>query len=230
MSVVDRARARGVTRLVHLTPTRNIPHILDAGAIRPVATLHNDVRACFVAGDLRRLDGRPEFTCCSVEYPNLHYLRHAALRQPRVFPDWTILMLDLTLLDRASVLFVARNAASRAPARSGGDGYEAMYADTVTGAGGRVFARGRTRLPAAPTDEQAEVLVPGDIGVSHIRGVIAPSTDAVLELRAQLSQVGRAAPASWVWMASSDMFAATRVTAHLRAGRRPQEDVVADSH
>lgn len=229
MSVVDRARARGVTRLVHLTPTRNIPHILDTGAICPVATLRNDVRTCFVAGDLRRLDGRPEFTCCSVEYPNLHYLRHAASRQPRVFPDWTVLMLDLALLDRIGVLFVARNAASGAPAGSGADGYDALYADAVTGAGGRVFARGSPRLSAAPTDEQAEVLVPGDIGVSHIRGVIAPSVGTALELRAQLSQVGRPVPASWVWLASSDMFSSTRLTGHLRAGTRPQEDVVADS-
>ncbi len=127
----------GVTRLVHFTPARNLPHILDDGAVRPVVELRADRRAYFAATDLNRYDGYPDRTCCSIEYPNPYYLRVARSRpEARTYPDWVALLLSVDLLDRPGVLLSPRNAAAGTAVSASVSAFDALYAPAVGGSGG----------------------------------------------------------------------------------------------
>lgn len=193
MTPATTAAARGATRLCHFTPALNLPHILRDGQIRPAAALSEDARACFNPTDLVRLDGHPDCVCCSIEYPNGFYLVRA--RQSgrlQHFPDWIVMLLPLALMDRPGTLFSPRNAAAGSGAflEPGQAGLGRCYASAVAGSGGNTFTRGPRHLPGCPTDQQAEVLVPGNVPMSDVSGmVVASSTQARAEL-ARLHAVG----------------------------------------
>jgi len=186
------AAARGVTRLCHFTPNVNLVDILSDGAIRPTADLADSPGAPFRPTDTKRLDGHPDKISCSVQYPNAHYMDRTADRPDLVhFTDRCVLLLDIALLDRDGVLFAPTNAATGrgAGCRPGLDGFEALYAGTVHGAQGRRISRGLYHREACPTDEQAEVLIPGDIGTRHLLQIVLPSESAIRNLLAQLRAV-----------------------------------------
>lgn len=223
-SLVEHARARGVTRLVHFTPARNLPHILDDGALRPVVELRADRQAYFAATDLDRYDGHPDRTCCSIEYPNPYYLRIARSRPTaRTYPDWVALLLPIDLLDRPGVLVSPRNAAAGTAVPASLDAFDALYAPAVAGSGGRRYVRGATHLLAAPTDMQAEVLVPGHVGVSQVIGLLFPDIAMLKDVRAYLDQVQRRPPDHWIWRTSPAAFDPDDLRRCIQGGRFPEE-------
>ena len=193
MTPMTRAATHGATRLCHFTPALNLPHILRDGQIRPTAALGEDVRACFNPTDLIRLDGHPDCVCCSIQYPNGFYLARA--RQSgrlQHFPDWVVLLLPLALIDRPGALFSPRNAAagSGAHLQAGEAGLDRCYAPSVVGASATTFTRGPRHLHGCPTDQQAEVLVPGNVPMADVTGiVVASATQARAEL-ARLRTIG----------------------------------------
>lgn len=74
-AVRDLVVGRGVTRLCHLTPFVNLLQIAQGSSLRSVTELSQDHRAAFDQQDLERLDGHPDHISCSVQYPNVWYLR-----------------------------------------------------------------------------------------------------------------------------------------------------------
>lgn len=84
-----------LARLTHFTPALNLPNIVADHQLRSVKNLAEDVRACYRATDLQRLDGYPDKVCCSLQYPNGFYF-DIAKRRPDVinYPDWVCLLLD----------------------------------------------------------------------------------------------------------------------------------------
>ncbi|MGH9061221.1 MAG: DarT ssDNA thymidine ADP-ribosyltransferase family protein, partial [Acidimicrobiales bacterium] len=149
------ARKRGVTRLCHFTKSSSLAHILATGEIRDTAALIASPDG-YRPTDERRRDKRFGYVCCSLEYPNSWYLNKAREREPN-FPDWVVLTLDLHLLAADDVEYCPHNAArSTAEFRAGPEGFGALFAEPVLG---------RSRGPAHPdwwpTDDQAEVLIPG---------------------------------------------------------------------
>lgn len=215
------ARARGVTRLVHFTPARNLPHIIDHGALRPVAELRES-QAHHTATDLERFDGYPDRTCCSIEYPNPYYLRVAQGRPgARPYPDWVAMLLSIELLDRDGVLLSPRNAAAGTALPAAEATFEALYATTVSGQ--QVYPRRGSHLPAAPTDLQAEVLIPSSIGLSQVSGLLFPTLPMLLDVRANLEQVRRQPPGHWRWSTSPAAFDADELRRCIHGGRPPEE-------
>ncbi|MFD0394378.1 DarT ssDNA thymidine ADP-ribosyltransferase family protein [Streptomyces nogalater] len=168
--ILAQARARGITRLCHFTKSANLSHILDSRQIRPVAVLQTAADA-FRPADTQRLDGALDFTFLSVEYPNTWYLAQAASRD-RNFRDWVILTLDVELLATCGARFCAYNSARdrSAGALPGAAGFNAMFAPTVPGKLARRRAQGHPSW--WPTDDQAEVQIPGVIPLSAVRSVI----------------------------------------------------------
>lgn len=73
--IEEEATRRNITRLCHLTPFRNLLHIASGSGLRSVADLSNDERAVFDQQDLERYDNHPDHISCSIEYPNVWYLR-----------------------------------------------------------------------------------------------------------------------------------------------------------
>jgi hypothetical protein len=219
------AAARGVTRLCHFTPSLNLPHILRDGRIRPTEELSDDVRACYNPTDLVRLDGHPDCVCCSIEYPNAHYLARA--RQSgrlQHFPDWVVLLLAIDLIDRPGVLFSPRNAAAGygVHLQPGLPGLARCYAAAVAGAGGYTFTRGDRHLPPCTTDEQAEVLIPRAISVTEIGGLaVSTQTQARAEL-ARLRTINVSLGPIPVIIAPT-FFDRTALSRSIRGGTRPAE-------
>jgi hypothetical protein len=104
-----------LARLTHFTPALNLPSILANRQLRSVKDLTEDVRACYRATDLRRLDGYPDKVCCSLQYPNGFYFDIAQRNSDVVnYPDWVCLLLDKTVAAAQGTLFCARNASAAA--------------------------------------------------------------------------------------------------------------------
>jgi len=91
-TVETEVKARGITRLCHFTPSRNLAQIV-AGKTGILATskLQEDERSVYTATDLQRLDGFREHICCSIEYPNAWYFEKARGKE-LLFKDWVVLL------------------------------------------------------------------------------------------------------------------------------------------
>lgn len=227
MTLADRVSGFGATRLCHFTPALNLPHILRDGRIRPTAGMSDDVQACFNPTDLERFDGHPECVCCSIEYPNAFYLARA--RQSgrlKHFPDWIVLLLPLALIDRPGTLFSPRNAAAGAGAylQPGEDGLDRCFAPSVRGAGGYTFTRGPSHLAGCPTDQQAEVLVPGDVPRAQVSGIVVASEGQARAEVARLRTVGLSLGDIPLIVAPT-FFNKNVLSSSIRGGTRPAEQL-----
>jgi hypothetical protein len=218
------AARRGITRLCHFTPSRNLAHIL-LGTWGILATKHlkRDERALFNATDLSRLDRHEGHICCSVEYPNAWYFEHARGRE-LLFRDWVVVLFDPRYLWEMGTLFCPRNAAASF-GRQLGEGTEAfrsLFAASVEGAHGQRFGRRSMHLSCSPTDDQAEVLIPDRVALRHVRGfIVASETQGKNEL-SRLRLAGLDISALEV-LVSPTAFQKRALSECIRSGRRPVE-------
>ncbi|MFK4108801.1 DarT ssDNA thymidine ADP-ribosyltransferase family protein [Streptomyces sp. NPDC002176] len=168
--IIARATARSVTRLCHCTKSTNLSHILQSGGMHSVAALR-ETSGAYRPADIQRLDGAPDRTFLSVEYPNAWYQFQAAGRDP-YFADWVVLTLDVEVLAMPGVRFSPYNSArdQSLGALPGPDAFDALFAPVVTGNATR--KRGRGHPTWWPTDDQAEIQVPGTIPLAAIRSII----------------------------------------------------------
>jgi hypothetical protein len=222
--VAEFAAAKGVTRLCHLTPLRNLVHIARGHGLLSTVELGED-RGVYNAQDLLRLDGYPDHICCSVEYPNVWYLktrrRYPAPLQA-LFPNWVCLAIDPSHLGRTDTLLCHRNAAAGAGrfVTSGVQGIQAMYAPSVIGSYGNTWTRGR-KPASCPTDDQAEVLIAKRIPLADASTVIvadeAQARDAYVAL-----ELAQADVRAFEWVIAPELFQ-TGMSDKLRRGARPVE-------
>ncbi|WP_371635620.1 DUF4433 domain-containing protein [Streptomyces zaomyceticus] len=215
------AQRRGITRLCHFTKSANLAHILATGEIRDALSLRVSVEG-FRPTDTVRLDGHPDHINCSLEYPNTWYLDKASQDDPH-FKDWVVLDLDVNLLGREGAKFCSFNAARNRGAgiRSGLPAFTGMFSPSVVGNVAR--ARGALHPTWWPTDDQAEVLLPGVVPLSQVRGIIVKSTEqAELEFYrlTQHLDMGAVVPPLIVAPMLFDKFGLSR---SVRNGRRPVE-------
>ncbi|MCL4851634.1 MAG: DUF4433 domain-containing protein [Bryobacteraceae bacterium] len=216
--------ARGITRLCHFTPSRNFGHILATGSgILSTKALQEDERAVYNQTDLQRLDSQPAHICCSIEYPNAWYLDRARAKE-RIFRDWLLLFLHPQLMLRKGTLFSARNAAAGMGAhlKLGVDGFQRMYADEVVGAYNRTFRRGPHHLSAAPTDQQAEVLIPDQVMRDEILGIAVMSKEQARNEVLRLSILGVSTDGLPIVIAPT-LFDKDALNQSIRSGCRPKE-------
>jgi ssDNA thymidine ADP-ribosyltransferase, DarT len=211
---------RGITRLCHFTPSRNLSHIAaDKVGILATVRLEAAERKLFNPTDLERLDGFKTHISCSVEYPNAWYFAQAVLKQPDFFADWVVLAIRRDYLWDDRTLFCPWNAAR---ARGTGvqpdlKGFEAMFANRV-----RNYSRTAKRLAACPTDEQAEVLVYDCIQLRDIQSVIVKDVDQARK-EANRLRYCRVDPTSFAWRVAPVLFDKYRLHDALEAGQRPEE-------
>lgn len=208
------------TRLTHFTPSLNLPNIVADGELRSVKALKDDVRACYRATDLQRLDGFPDKVCCSIQYPNGYYFDIARRRHDVInYPDWVCLLLDKGLVTTEGTLFSPRNAAAagKRPV-PGAAGLQACYAPSVPGQGGQMRTRGPRHDPRCPTDVQAEVLATAPVPLSAIHGVVFPTAAAAEEEYGRLDRFGTLPPDEVQWIISPSMFDKIAITNAVRFG------------
>lgn len=224
LEIKREAKSKGITRLCHFSPSRNLIHIVT-GSVGILATknLRADERNIYTPTDIQRLDGYERHISCSIEFPNAWYFQKAREKEV-LFTDWVILLIDPAYLWRKGTLFCPRNAASGygRQVSEGFGGFSGMYADQVPGAYGKVYVRTEERLPCCPTDEQAEVLIPDRIVLRDIIGVVVhDEAQAKREiLRFRLAQV---AEDSFKFVLAPDLFEKHVLSAMIKTGRRPVE-------
>ena len=218
--IQDLANRRGITRLCHLTPSRNLAHIVsDSRGILASRHLQDDEATVFNPTDKARLDGYVGHICCSIQYPNAWYLRKAR-KDERLFLDWVVLLIDARHLWRAGTNFCQRNAAAKHGkfVRSGAAAFEALFAATVEGKD--TYRRGPRHPDFLPTDEQAEVLIPDRIGRGDINGVVVrDEAQAALET-SRLDLAGLTVPR---FVIVPEFFDPYTLSDKLREGRLPVE-------
>jgi hypothetical protein len=218
------AARRGISRLCHLTPLRNLLHIASGEGLRSVAELEED-RAAFDQQDLERLDRRPDHISCSIEYPNVWYLRRrrtGATPLQRLFPDWVCLLIDPRYLWAPGTEFSPRNAAAGygSHLKPGFEGFCEMYAEEVSGARGQRY--GRDRKPdACPTDDQAEVMIEKQIALADAGTIVFADTDQAARSASALRLSG-VSPGDFKFLLAPSFFD-TGLSAMLRSGKEPVE-------
>ena len=216
------AMARGITRLCHLTPSRNLLHIAtDSRGILASDRLAADREAPFNPMDEQRLDGFPDHVCCSIQYPNAWYLSKVR-QQDTIFPDWVVLLIKPDYLWYSGTKFSPRNAAAGYGGHvlEGVNGFRNMFAENTPGAGGRTFYRGINHPAFLPTDEQAEVLIPNVVARDDIIGVVVQDKDQAKREAVRMETLGVQLPQYFV---APDLFDPRRLSAILRSGRLPSE-------
>jgi hypothetical protein len=168
---------REISRICHLTPSRNLVHIATGGdGLLSTQMLQQAEKREFHQQDLERLDGYPDHISCSIEYPNGWYLRsrrRSITNEDRLFSDWVVLTIKPDYLWRDETLFCPRNAAAQGGrlVQAGVEAFESLFADRVRGAYDRDYVRTPQRPRPCPTDEQAEVLVHGRIAFEDVLSI-----------------------------------------------------------
>jgi ssDNA thymidine ADP-ribosyltransferase, DarT len=217
---------REITRLCHLTPTRNLVHIATGKGLAAVKDLTADERAVFTAQDLHRFDRHPGHLSCSIEYPNAWYLRRkkTQLGEAANFRDWVVLGIKPDCLLREDTLFSAGNAAAGGGAglQSGIEGFAALFADTVTDGAGRTFRREQNHLRACPTNEQAEVMVYAGVPLEEVTTIFLADTEQAARVYEGLKQIGAEA-GRFRYVIAPEFFNPYQLSKKLRNGIDPTE-------
>lgn len=161
---------RGITRLCHFTQSRNFAHILgDCGGI--LSTQHlKEAGLPHNPTDTDRWDGCEDLVCCSVEFPNVKYFA-TVQRRDRLFKDWVVLIIKPDYLWMPGTNFCPINAAT-ARGDHIGKGYDSFLSlfDLTVPRNPR-DRRPESHLQCAPTNIQAEVLVPSPICLDGITAI-----------------------------------------------------------
>ena len=215
-----RANQRGITRLCHFTPSRNLAHIAsDPRGILASRHLEEGEAVVFNPTDRVRLDGYPDHVCCSIQYPNAWYFKRAREKE-RLFSDWVVLLIDARYLWQTGALFCPRNAAAEQGGlvRGGVAAFDSLFADVVDGF--RTYRRGAGHPDFLPTDEQAEVLIPDEIGHGDVQGIAVRSREQAAREVSRLELQGLPAPRIVV---VPEFFAPRALSQNLRRGRTPSE-------
>jgi hypothetical protein len=218
---------RGIARLCHFTPSRNLGQILSGNSgVLATSKLKEDERNIFAPTDLERLDGHTRHISCSIEFPNAWYFDKARSRE-LLFRDWAIVFIAPTYLWKKETLFCPRNAAASF-GREVGNGEHAfmrLFAPEVVGAYGRRYLRSSLTHDYCVTDEQAEVLIAEEIALEDILGFAVTSIEQARNEVVRLKFLGipYARIQELKVIVSPDLFDKNRLSRLLKQGKRPQE-------
>ena len=216
----ERANRRGIARLCHFTPSRNLAHIAsDPRGLLASRHLQDNETAIFNPTDKARLDGYPGHVCCSIQYPNAWYFRKAR-KNERLFPDWVVLLIDARYLWQAGTKFCPRNAAAEHGrlVAEGVTAFDSLFADVIEGV--EVYRRGPRHPDFLPTDEQAEVLIPDRISRRDVKGVVVQDDEQAAREASRLRLQGLPVPRMVI---VPEFFEPRALSRELRSGRKPSE-------
>ena len=186
---------RGISRLCHFTPSRNLIHIArDPAGLLATRHLREEELALFNPTDIQRIDGFLDYVCCSIQYPNAWYFRKAREQEP-LFEDWAVLLISPDYIWKPGTKFCPRNAAALGGqgVSDGIAGFNALFAPSVEGSQGRIFQRGQ-KPDCVPTDDQAEVLIPDQVDRRDIQAVVVRDIKQAKREHFRLDCVGTQVP------------------------------------
>src|SRR5438094_853946 len=218
------AQQRGISRLCHFTPSRNLPHIAaDKKGILATAKLEQDELAVFTTTDKQRFDGFTSHVSCSIEYPNAWYMARAQDNE-QIFKDWVVLFIRPYYLWGDGTRFCPRNAAALGGSlvATGVEAFEALFQKSTRGAYNRVLVRAQSHPDCCTTDDQAEVLVPDRIRLSDVIGVAVRSEAQAKREIARLRMLGVKNDV-FRFVIAPTLFQPHALSQTIRRGQRPAE-------
>lgn len=185
-------KKRHITRLCHFTRTNNLPFILGDGNDSHEGIIANSLitdKSFLKPTDELRIDGKKDYICTSVQYPNGLYFNTIRNREKeKLFSEWVILEIDPEIIDETT-LFCPVNAATERGKliKSGSEAFEGMFNSIVYGKKikridgnqkkkheeQRVkYERSMFTPDNIPTNIQAEVMIKHKIPKENIKGLI----------------------------------------------------------
>lgn len=172
---------RKISRLCHFTNFISALKILKSEkGILATEFIDTDV---YNPNDIERYDGKADFICCSVEYPNTWYLEKIRNKDP-LFDDWIVLFINPYLAAMETSEYCTINAATDRGRyiNNGYDGFAALFQYQIP-IGRRIY-RSPKMLNACPTDGQAEVLIYKNISRDDIIGLAVENINVAARLQA----------------------------------------------
>lgn len=180
MSIADIIRTQGIVEVLHFTTDRGLVGILDSGFLRSRARLSDDQRLSFIL----KLNTPRVLDLKWIDYVNLSItginstLYSISSDNWHKDVEWRILSFEPEIMCHDGVLFVTTNNAYPAAVRGAGAAYLAkLFDDPVSGRYGAQQKRYAGMSDAMPTDEQAEVLYPGEVSTSFLRCIYVASNE-----------------------------------------------------
>lgn len=177
--VVDAAKERDITSLVHFTTVDGLKGILASDAVKSRRDLPEDAAVKYVYEPnavSRRLDRLwHDYINLSVTAINLRMFNFSAREHPDV--EWVILEFGPEILGDRGVVFCTTNNIYPAARRGRGlPGFKQLFAPTMAGRYGYPVNRG-DRPSNKTTDPQAEVLYPFELALVHLHTVTVLDDD-----------------------------------------------------
>ncbi len=189
MSGYDTLVSRGVTRLCHFTKFQKLCDIIcSEQGILATSGITFDTKN---VTDSKRLDGKIDYVCCSVQYPNSWYLMKAENndRDP-IFKEWVVIFIDPAVLLYRNAKFSPCNAATANGAYiiNNIDEVDSIFSNFVPA---WQYARSPLMPTFCPTNGQAEILIQGNIPRNLILGIGVPDEELAKRVYALLKTEGQ---------------------------------------
>lgn len=218
--IIEDINGRNITRLCHFTNFTSALKILQSEkGIMASEFIDKDV---YMPNDTDRYDGKKNFICCSIEYPNTWYLDRIRNKDP-LFNEWIILFIDPYLAALEISRFCPVNAATGRGVyiRGGLQGFRDLFQQEIQI--GRKLRRSTQMFDSCPTDGQAEVLVFKNVSRDDIIGLAVENDNVAKRISAALKilRKGCNIPDISIYIAP-DLFI-NSWNPMIRAGRRPEE-------
>ena len=171
--ILDEMNKRGISRLCHFTKAKNIPHILNN--FNGVLSTDDIPEYYREVNDEHRFDGKKNYICCSIEYPNVYYLDRIK-DNDKLFNEWVIICIDPKIVLEGNILFSKVNAATERGKyiMSGIDGLKSIYSEGII-TNKRIIRRSSNLPISCATDIQAEAMILGRIDKKYIKELIFPN-------------------------------------------------------
>jgi hypothetical protein len=193
-----RARARGVTDVVHFTTVRGAVGVFASGAVKSRRRLPTDQylehvyrpNAVNRSGDAAWHD----YVNLSVSRINDWMFDSSCRWHVQDGVSWVVLSFEPEVLADPGVVFATTNNIYPTCRRAEGvTGFEQMFAEVVRGR----YASRHTRVGLADnltTDRQAEVLYPGELGLDRLQRIDVQLEEALDDVEGALGALGIRVP------------------------------------
>lgn len=179
----QRVTERGIDNVLHFSTNRGLTGILASGAVKPRSRLEDDQYLEFIFepnAEFRKDRAWLDFVNLSLGAINASFFEVCANKWHagrNIF--WVVLAFPPEILLHPGVHFATTNNIYTGVARgAGSSGFEALFAPEVVRWTGTRVRRPRGLPAHLPTDEQAEVLYPGDLSTVLLRTIFVPTVEA----------------------------------------------------
>lgn len=195
--VLEVAERIGVKNVVHFTTKRGVLGVLASGAVKSRYRLPEDKYLEHVYrpnSEFRKDRVWLDYVNLSIERIN-DWMFGASIRWHAADDNpWVVLSFVPDILAHPGVVFTTTNNIYPACLRAEGlDGFSLMYADTARGRYDEVHDRS-DKLPAWPTDRQAEVLYPGELSRTYLQRIDVQMEETIDSIHGMLAVLNLSVP------------------------------------